>query len=79
MVTCDVLKVLKLHSPMARAILRTFKTSLMPINHEMHSYSYDFLYIFTWVLNNFLLTECEGSTVSYGGTGTKVRDITLEF
>ena len=28
MVTRDVLKVLKLHSPMARAILRTFKTSL---------------------------------------------------
>ena len=42
----DVLKVLKLHSPTARAILRTFKTSLVPINHEMHeqvhkiSYSY---------------------------------------
>ena len=29
--------------------------------------------------NNFLLTKCEGSIVSYGGTGTKVRDITLEF
>ena len=43
----DVLKVLKLHSPTARAILRTFKTSLVPINHEMHeqvhtiSYTYD--------------------------------------
>ena len=36
MVTRDVLKVLKLHSPAARAILRTFKTSLVPINHEMH-------------------------------------------
>ena len=46
MVTRDVLKVLKLHSPTARAILRTFKTSLVPINHEMHSRSYDFLYIF---------------------------------
>ena len=45
MVTRDVLKVLKLHSPTARAILRTFKTSLVPINHEMHSRSYDFLYI----------------------------------
>ena len=42
--TRDVLKVLKLHSPTARAILRTFKTSLVPINHEMHSRSYDFLY-----------------------------------
>ena len=79
MVTRDVLKVLKLHSPTACAILRTFKTSLVPINHEMHSRSYNFLYLFTWVVNNFLLTECEGSTVSYGGTGTKVRDITLEF
>ena len=29
----------------ARAILRTFKTSLVPINHEMHSRSYDFLYV----------------------------------
>ena len=47
MVTRDVLKVLKLHSPTARAILRTFKTSLVPINHEMHeqfhtiSYTYN--------------------------------------
>ena len=46
MVTRDVFKVLKLHSPTARAILRTFKTSLVPINHEMHSRSYDFLYIY---------------------------------
>ena len=45
MVTRDALKVLKLHSPTARAILRTFKTSLVPINHEMHSRSYDFLYV----------------------------------
>ena len=45
MVTRDVLKVLKLHSPTARAILRTFKTSFVPINHEMHSRSYDFLYL----------------------------------
>ena len=50
MVTRDVLKVLKLHSPTARAILRTFKTSLVPINHEMHSRSYDFLYLY---LRNF--------------------------
>ena len=41
----DVLKVLKLHSPTARVILRSFKTSLVPINHEMHSRSYDFLYV----------------------------------
>ena len=45
MVTRDVLKVLKLHSPTARASLRTFKTSLVPINLEMHSRSYDFQYI----------------------------------
>ena len=49
MVTRDVLKVLKLHSPTARAILRTFKTSLVPINHEMHSRSYDFLYIYAFI------------------------------
>ena len=46
MVTRDVLKVLKLHSPTARAILITFKTLLVPINHEMHSRSYDFLYLY---------------------------------
>ena len=40
----DILKVLKLHSPAGRAILRTLKTSLVPIYHEMHSRSYDFLY-----------------------------------
>ena len=45
-VTRDVFKVLKLHSPAARAILRTLKTPLVPIYHEMHSCSYDFLYIF---------------------------------
>ena len=37
MVTRDVLKVLK---------LRTLKTSLLSINHKMHSRSYDFLYIY---------------------------------
>ena len=37
MVTRDVFQVLKLHSPAARAILRTFKTSLVPIYHVMHS------------------------------------------
>ncbi len=30
----------------ARATLRTFKTSLVPINHERYSRSYDFLYIY---------------------------------
>ena len=43
MVTRDVFQVLKLHSPAARAISRTFKTSLVPIYHVMHSRSYDFL------------------------------------
>ena len=37
--TRDVLKVLSV------LILRTFKTTLVPINHEMHSRSYDFLYL----------------------------------
>ena len=45
MVTRDAFQVLKLHSPAARAILRTWKTSLVPIYHEMHSHSYDFLYL----------------------------------
>ena len=48
MVTRNVFQVLKFHSPAARAILRTFKTSLVPIYHVMHSRSYDFLYLFQW-------------------------------
>ena len=44
MVTRDVFEVLKFHSPAARAILKTLKTSLVPIYHEMHLRSYDFLY-----------------------------------
>ena len=48
MVTRDVFQVLKLHSPAARAILRTFKTSLVPIYHVMHSRSYDFLYLYNF-------------------------------
>ena len=45
MVTRDVLKVLKLQSPPARASLRTFKTSLVPMYHEIHSCSYDLIYL----------------------------------
>ena len=33
MVTRDVVKVLKLHSPTACAIFKTFKTSLVPISN----------------------------------------------
>lgn len=36
------------------------------------------LYLFG-LYNNFLLIKCEGSIVSYGGIGIKVRDIILEF
>ena len=36
---------LKLHFPMASAILRTFKTALEHINREIHSRSYDFLIV----------------------------------
>ena len=45
MVTRDVFKVLKLHSPAVRAILRTLKTSFVPKYYEMHSRSHDFLYL----------------------------------
>ena len=55
MVTRDVFQVLKLHSPAARAILRTFKTSLVPIYHVMHSRSYDFLYLLLLFLLLLLL------------------------
>ena len=42
MVTLDVFKILKLHLPKAHAILRSLKTSIVAINHEMNSHSYDF-------------------------------------
>ena len=57
----DVLKVLKLHSPFACAILRIFKTSLMPINHEMHSRSYDFLYLHQNVKDQMMIDLCLAS------------------
>ena len=44
MVTHDAFKVSKLHSTATLAIVRTLKTSLVPIYHEMHERSYDFLY-----------------------------------
>ena len=43
--TSDVLKVLKIARAVGECNLRTFKTSLVPINHEIHSRSYDFLYL----------------------------------
>lgn len=46
MVTGDVFKVFKLHPLAAPAILRTLKTPLVPIDHEMHLRSYDFLHIY---------------------------------
>ena len=58
MVTRDVLKVLKLHSSTACAILRTFKTSLVPINHEMHSRSYGFLFVLNCVVLPCTLMYC---------------------
>ena len=58
MVTRDVFQVLKLHSPAARAILRTFKTSLVPIYHVMHSRSYDFLYLLHRDINLSCDVDC---------------------
>ena len=52
MVTRDVLKVPKLHSPTARAILRTFKTSLVPINHEMHKQVHTISYTYFYSANS---------------------------
>ena len=65
MVTRDVLKVLKLHSPTARAILRAFKTSLVPINHEMHSRSYDFLYLSHFYQNALHLTRVQCTMATF--------------
>ena len=44
MVIRDAFKIFKFYSPAARAILRTLKTTLVPIYHEMRELSYDFLY-----------------------------------
>ena len=50
-ITCDVLKVLKLHSRTARTISKTF-THAHPvgIKCKMHSRSYDLLDIITYVV-----------------------------
>ena len=37
MVTRDVVKVVKLHSPTARAIFKTFKTSLVPLSNGIRT------------------------------------------
>ena len=54
MLVHDVLIVFKLHSSMAHAILRTLKTSPVPIhvNHEMNLCSYNFLHLFYILHNN---------------------------
>ena len=41
-----VLKVLKIARSVGECNLRTFKTSFVPINKEMHSSSYDFQYFY---------------------------------
>ena len=76
MVTRDVLKVLKLHSPTARAILRTFKTSLVPINHEMHeqvhtisyTYCYNYYYCYCYYRNLNLEIKMRDPHVHLGAT-----------
>ena len=62
------LKLFKLHSPVAHAILNTFKTSLMPINHEMHSHSCDFLYL----TNNINATNKSNLTENVKPTTAKL-------
>ena len=65
MVTRDVFKVLKLHSPAARAILRTLKISIVPIYHEMHSRSYDFLYLLSIVNGIDVSQDCPPGSESF--------------
>ena len=52
-----------LWSPMARVILRTFKTSLMPINHEMHkqvhTISYTYIHGRRWKLIGHAEEKCK--------------------
>ena len=52
----DVLKVLKIAQTLASAILRTFKTSRVTINHEIYvrAGSYDFL--FNYIFNKITQT-----------------------
>ena len=51
----------KLHSRTARAILKTFKKSLVPINHDMHSRSCDFLYMFSQNIRQALIQDTAGN------------------
>ena len=43
--TSDVLKVLKIARAVGECNLRTFKTSLVPINHEMHEQVHTIFYL----------------------------------
>ena len=51
MVTHDVLKPFKLRSSMVRAILKAFKASLVPINHEMHEQFVRFPTDTNWIVS----------------------------
>ena len=65
MVTRDVFKVLKLHSPAARATLRTLKISIVPIYHEMQSRPYDFLYLLSIVNRIDVSQVCPPGSASF--------------
>ena len=63
MVTCDVLKVLKLHSTVAHAILRTFKTLLVLINPEIHIRFPILIKMGAYWLNAHSTSLCEQETI----------------
>ena len=75
MVIRDVLKVLKLHSPTVRAILRTFKTTFVPRHHEVLSRSYDFLYIPSYLI--WKLIALDGKIKTTSGHFAKLKQFTV--
>ena len=65
MVTRDVFKVLKLHSPAARENFENFKNITRAIYHEMHSRPYDFLYLLSIVNRIDVSQECPPGSASF--------------
>ena len=53
--TIDVVKVLKIEPAVSESHLRTFKTSQVPINHEMHEQVHTIIY---YILNKITKLIC---------------------
>ena len=78
--TSDVLKVLKVPRAVGECNLKTFKTSLMPINHEMHEQVHTIFYLLysQQKYSNVLLCSCSYSS-SFGFSFLSVTHVCQTF